>query len=110
MNSDSREPFETLIKTYRGLQDRPDDYLYDGHLEEVGEIASYSLRAGEAVIHDGLTLHGSQTNRSDRTRRGWACVFFPADTQYTGMPRLESDGLGLLPFQPFDHPRFPIVA
>ncbi len=110
MNSDSRLPFEELIKTYRGLKDRPDEYLYEGDLDEVGEITSFSLRAGEAVIHDGLTLHGSQTNGSDRTRRGWACVYFPADTQYTGMPRLEADGLGLVPFQPFDHPRFPIVA
>jgi hypothetical protein len=29
---------------------------------------------------------------------------------HTGMPRLEADGLGLVPLQPLDHPRFPIVA
>jgi ectoine hydroxylase-related dioxygenase (phytanoyl-CoA dioxygenase family) len=109
-NSDSRKPLETLLTSARGLCDKPDDYLYEGDAERVGEVVSFPLRAGEAVIHDGLTLHASASNRGDRMRRGWACVYFPSETQYTGMPRLESDGLGLTPFETFDHPRFPVIA
>lgn len=73
---------------------RPDDYRI----------------VGEPVAHDGMTLHGSYPNRSDWVRRSWVAMFFPADTQYTGLPRVETDGLGLEVFKPFAHPRFPQVC
>jgi Phytanoyl-CoA dioxygenase (PhyH) len=92
------------------LKNSPYEFLYEGDRDKVGGIVSYTLRAGQAVVHDGLTLHGSGINRTDRVRRGFTCVFFPSDTQYTGMPRLETDGLSLQPFNEFNHPRFAIVA
>jgi len=107
INKDSRASLDAVRSV---IKESPDDFLYEGDSERVGKITWFSLRSGEAVIHDGLTLHGSASNLSDRMRRGWACVYFPSDTQYTGMPRAEADGLGLVPFGTFDHPKFPIVA
>lgn len=108
-SSDARESYEEHLKTQRGA-DGPEDYLFEGAQSELGSIKSFTLRAGEAVVHDGLTLHASFENCTERVRKGWACVYFPADTQYTGMPRMESDNLGLIPFKEFDHPRFAVVA
>jgi hypothetical protein len=67
-------------------------------------------RAGEAVIHDGLVFHGSGLNNSDRVYRRASFVYFPADTKYTCVPYPSTDGLGLAPFKPLDHARFPLVS
>ncbi len=104
------------VSRWRGPQTpRPangslEQLLREDDWEVVGEVVCMPLRAGEAIVHDGLLVHGSLANRSDRIRRGWVVAYFPADTQYTGMPRKESDGLGLEAFKPFDHPRFPIIV
>lgn len=87
-----------------------DHLLSDDDRALVGDRVALPLRAGEAFIHDGLTLHGSETNRSDRVRRALGIIYMDADTLYNGMPRPETDGLGLVPFEPFDHPNFPIVG
>ena len=78
--------------------------------EVVGEVICETQRAGEAVIHDGLVLHGSGLNTGDRAYRRASFVFFPADTKYTCVPWPGTEGLGLQPFKPLDHPRFAIVA
>ncbi len=83
--------------------------LRDYDWEIVGDVACMSLRVGEAIVHDGLLVHGSLPNRSNRIRRGWVVTYFPADTQYTGMLRKESDGLGLEAFKFFDVLTFPVV-
>ena len=105
----TRPPPEGHVPEIRGLTS-PEEYFHEGMADQVGEITPFTLRTGEAVIHDSLTLHGSSANQTGRVRRGFATVYFPSDTQYNGAPRLESDDLGLVPFQPFDHPRFRIVA
>lgn len=81
---------------------RPDD------LEVVGAPVTVALSAGEATVHDALTLHGAGPNQSDRPRRAWTAVFLPASTRYTGGPHPQEgiDALGLVPFEPFDHSRF----
>jgi ectoine hydroxylase-related dioxygenase (phytanoyl-CoA dioxygenase family) len=104
-SKDSRTKVEVNGPVPLGTADR---FLYGGDTLE--KPISFTLEAGEAVIHDGLTIHGSDGNNSDRVRRGWGSVYVPSETQYTGMPRAETDGLGLTPFGTFDHPKFPIVA
>ena len=84
--------------------------LREDDRELVGEVLCAPQRAGEAVIHDGLTFHGSGLNVSGRAYRRASFVYFPADTKYTCVPYPSSDGLGLAPFQPLEHERFPIVA
>jgi ectoine hydroxylase-related dioxygenase (phytanoyl-CoA dioxygenase family) len=84
--------------------------LREDDRELVGEVICHPQRAGEAVIHDGLTFHGSGLNDSDRAYRRASFVYFPADTKYTCVPYPSCDGLGLAPFQPLEHARFPIVA
>jgi ectoine hydroxylase-related dioxygenase (phytanoyl-CoA dioxygenase family) len=91
-----REEFMQLL--------REDDY------EIVGDTICETQRAGEAVIHDGLVFHGSGLNDSDRAYRRASFVYFPADTKYTGVPYYSTDGLGLTPFKPLDHPKFPLVS
>jgi ectoine hydroxylase-related dioxygenase (phytanoyl-CoA dioxygenase family) len=78
--------------------------------EIVGEVICETQRAGEAVIHDGLIFHASGLNTSDRAYRRASFVYFPADTKYTGVPYYSTDGLGLEPFKPLAHERFPIVG
>jgi ectoine hydroxylase-related dioxygenase (phytanoyl-CoA dioxygenase family) len=77
--------------------------------EIVGDVICETQRAGEAVIHDGLIFHASGLNTSDRAYRRASFVYFPADTKYTCVPYYSTDGLGLEPFKPLAHERFPIV-
>lgn len=64
------------------------------------------LLAGDATVHDGLTLHGAGPNQSSEPRRVWACVFIPADTLWTGAPfsNKNLDSYTLTPFKPFNEP------
>jgi ectoine hydroxylase-related dioxygenase (phytanoyl-CoA dioxygenase family) len=78
--------------------------------EMVGDVICETQRAGEAVIHDGLIFHASGLNTSERAYRRASFVYFPADTKYTCVPYYSTDGLGLEPFKPIEHQRFPIVA
>jgi ectoine hydroxylase-related dioxygenase (phytanoyl-CoA dioxygenase family) len=83
--------------------------LREDDREVVGEVICEPQRAGEAVIHDGLVFHGSGLNAAERVYRRASFVYFPADTKYTRVPYPSTDGLGLAPFQPLDHPNFAIV-
>lgn len=67
------------------------------------------LSAGDATIHSALTIHGAAANTHDRPRLSYAWTYFDAATQYTGAPFAQTDGLGLVVNEPFDHPDFPIV-
>jgi ectoine hydroxylase-related dioxygenase (phytanoyl-CoA dioxygenase family) len=67
------------------------------------------LRAGEAMIHHGLLIHGSAANATDRLRRAYAMVFIPSDTRYTGQNHISTDHLGLTPQTILDHPDFPVI-
>jgi ectoine hydroxylase-related dioxygenase (phytanoyl-CoA dioxygenase family) len=86
----------------------PDRFLREG--EVLDPPISFALKAGEAVVHDGCMIHGGEGNRSDRMRRGWACIYFPSEARYTEAPvRPEAAGLGLVPSEPFAHPKFPVI-
>jgi ectoine hydroxylase-related dioxygenase (phytanoyl-CoA dioxygenase family) len=73
-----------------------------------GEPVTVPIEAGEATVHDALTLHGAGPNLSSRPRRAWTVVYLPGSTLYTGGPHPQEgiNSLGLTPFEPFDHPRF----
>jgi ectoine hydroxylase-related dioxygenase (phytanoyl-CoA dioxygenase family) len=85
------------------------ELLREDDREIVGEVICETQRAGEAVIHDGLIFHASGLNAGDRPYRRASFVYFPADTRYTCVPWHSTDGLGLAPFEPIAHERFPII-
>jgi ectoine hydroxylase-related dioxygenase (phytanoyl-CoA dioxygenase family) len=42
------------------------------------------LEAGDVCFHHCLTVHRSDPNRSDRSRRGYTVIYMPGETEYTG--------------------------
>ena len=91
-----------------GREHELEDILRPDDLAVVGEPVTIPLSAGEATVHDGLTLHGAGPNLSDRPRRGWSIVFLPGDTLWTGGPHPHAELNRYLDEVngPFDHPRF----
>ena len=83
---------------------RPDD------LEIVGDPITQPLNAGEATVHDGLTLHGAGENLSNHPRRGWTIIYIPSDTRWTGgpHPHAENNIPGMTLGDTWDDPRFHI--
>ena len=43
-----------------------------------------ALEAGDVCFHHCLTVHRSDPNRSQRSRRGYTVIYMPGDTEYTG--------------------------
>ncbi len=68
------------------------------------------LRAGDATVHDMLTVHSAPENLTDTPRWVYATHRFPADAFYTGAPQRFFDGLGLEVNRPIDHPSLPLLA
>lgn len=83
---------------------RPDD------LEIVKPPVTQPLAAGEATVHDGLTLHGAGENSSDKPRRGWTIIFIPSDTRWTGgpHPHAQNNIPGMKLGDTWDYPQFRI--
>ena len=42
------------------------------------------IETGDVCFHHCLTVHRSDPNRSERSRRGYTVIYMPGDTQYTG--------------------------
>jgi ectoine hydroxylase-related dioxygenase (phytanoyl-CoA dioxygenase family) len=84
------------------------DLLREHENALVGDPVTIPLSAGDATVHDGLTIHGAGENHSDDVRVGWALVFIPADALWTGLshPHANMRDLGMQPGETFDHPRF----
>lgn len=94
-----------------GGQDVPlESLLSDEDHAYVGEPFTTAFAAGDATVHDGSLLHSAGANRTDRPRRGWGVRFIPASTLYTGGAHRSFDGLGLKPFEPFEHADFPLMS
>ena len=89
---------------------RLDDVLTAEDRAYIGEPVTTALRAGDATVHDGSLLHSAGPNRTDRPRRAWGVRFIPAETLYTGAAHQLFDGLGLEPFEPFEHEYFPLIS
>ncbi len=88
---------------------RPGDDQLSRHpwLKELELSPPLDLRAGDATAHHALTVHGAPANRRDRPRLSFTVTYFDADARYTGAPYRQTDGLGLVVNEPFEHPRFP---
>jgi ectoine hydroxylase-related dioxygenase (phytanoyl-CoA dioxygenase family) len=66
-----------------------------------------NMKAGDATVHDMLTVHYAPENATDQPRWAWANHWFPADALYTGASQRRTNGLELTINQEFDHPHFP---
>jgi hypothetical protein len=64
----------------------------------------HHLRAGDATVHHGLTVHGAPENSTDRARWATLCAYFPSDA-----PDERADGFGLASGEPLDYTHFPLV-
>jgi ectoine hydroxylase-related dioxygenase (phytanoyl-CoA dioxygenase family) len=69
----------------------------------------FTLRAGDATVHDWMTVHAAPANETDRPRWVYTNSLFPAETLYTGAQQRRTDGCGLKVNGPLDHPRFPVL-
>ena len=87
-----------------------DETLRPEDRELVSDPVTQPLAAGEATVHDGLTLHGAGENLSDRPRRGWTIIYIPAETRWTGGPHPHADNniAGMVLGDTWDDPRFEV--
>lgn len=85
-----------------------DETLRPEDLELVSDPVTQPLLAGEATVHDGLTLHGAGENLSDRSRRGWTIIFMPSETRWTGglHPHADNNIDGMVLGDTWTDPRF----
>ncbi|GAA3445476.1 phytanoyl-CoA dioxygenase family protein [Planomonospora venezuelensis] len=79
-------------------------------LKELELSPPLDLAAGDATVHHALTVHGAAANRRDSPRLSFTVTYFDAGALYTGTPYRQTDGLGLAVNEPFEHPKFPVVA
>ena len=101
--------FGTLGKAFV----RPGDELDQQHpwlKEELTLSDPIHMRAGDATVHDFLTVHGAPANQTDQNRWSYSVTYMPATGLYTGMPNRFFDGLGLTIDEPVEHPNFPRIA
>jgi hypothetical protein len=81
------------------------------HLAKYPISPSHHFNAGDAIAHDGMTLHFAPVNHTNRVRWAYTSYRVPAETQYTASPPSPwLDGLGLVPNEPIEHPLLPIVT
>ena len=85
-----------------------DEGLRPEDLELVSDPVVVPLAAGEATVHDGLTVHGAGENLSEQPRRGWTIIFIPAETRWTGgpHPHAANNIAGMALGDTWDDPRF----
>lgn len=90
---------------------RPDhDYVKMLADKEQWELTPpLSLSAGDATVHADLTIHGTESNRSNGARLGAGSFYIDPDTLFTGAPYAITDGLDLEINKPLDPRRFPIL-
>ena len=85
-----------------------DETLRPEDRELVSDPVTQPLLAGEATVHDGLTLHGAGENLSDQPRRGWTMIFMPSETRWTGglHPHADNNIDGMVLGDTWTDPRF----
>jgi hypothetical protein len=81
------------------------------HLERYPISEPEHFAPGDAIAHDGMTLHSAPLNNTNRVRWAYTSYRIPAETRYTASPPSPwLDGLGLKPNEPIEHPLLPIVT
>lgn len=68
------------------------------------------MKAGDATVHGGLTLHCASENRGDSPRWAYITLYIPGDALWTGSQFLGMDNAELQIGQQFNHPFFPIIC
>lgn len=93
-----------------GRYDGLDQDWITGHPEDAGKLsAPNALKAGDATLHDVLTMHGTDRNQSDQIRVAYPVTYISSESLYTGAPSSVTDGLGLAVDRPLSHEFFPVL-
>jgi ectoine hydroxylase-related dioxygenase (phytanoyl-CoA dioxygenase family) len=66
------------------------------------------LAAGDATVHNALTVHGAPANRTTASRWAYTALYMDEATLYTGAPYKPVDMTGLQPSGKVDE-RFPVL-
>ena len=67
------------------------------------------LVAGDATVHNLMTIHSAPENRTHDPRWAYVLTVFPDQALYTGAPHRNTDGLGLTVNERLEHERFPLL-
>ncbi|HEY4279604.1 MAG TPA: phytanoyl-CoA dioxygenase family protein [Conexibacter sp.] len=67
------------------------------------------MRAGDATVHNLMTIHAAAQNDTEELRWAYVTSLFPSDSLFTGAQQRRTDGLGLRVNEPFDNPRFELL-
>lgn len=105
LNGSHREPPGGMM----GVVGEDATEIYPELFERYTESEPGTYAPGDAVFHNSLTWHASGVNRTDRVRWAMSSYRISARSRYTGQHNFNTDGLGLVPNQHFDHPNFPTV-
>lgn len=87
---DAREVYPELFERYKVSE--PRDY-----------------NPGDAMFHHCLTWHSAGMNKTNKLRWAITNQRMSASVRYTGQPSGNTDDMGLVPIQRYDHPNFPTV-
>ncbi len=68
------------------------------------------MPAGSCTFHDGRTFHYAGPNTTDRPRRAIITIYMADGTTYNGNPHVVTNGLDLVPGEPFTHESFPVLS
>jgi ectoine hydroxylase-related dioxygenase (phytanoyl-CoA dioxygenase family) len=69
-------------------------------LQELSLSPPLALSAGDATVHDSLTVHGAPENRTEKPRVAYVLNYVPADALYVGIPAAVTSGEQLKPPPP----------
>ena len=107
LNGSHREPPRGCVQY---TQDQTVVGLYPELFSQYEVAPAHHLHPGDVLAHDSLTFHFAQPNRTNRLRWAYTSYRVPANTLYNGIPNARFTEFNFVPWQPFDHPKFPIVA
>jgi hypothetical protein len=80
-------------------------------LEELGVISEpLDLKAGDATVHSGGTLHSAPPNTTSEPRWVYNSIMVPARSTYTGNVFWPNEGIEMAKGELFPDHRFPVLA
>ena len=68
------------------------------------------LRAGDATVHHGCTVHGAAANDTASPRWAYIAEFIPGDARVAGRRSARVEAAGLAAGDGFDHPAFRLTS
>lgn len=79
-------------------------------LQELGISEPLTYELGDISVHTHLTIHGAGLNMLNRPRWGYLLATQPADVCWNGSPNPNFDSTGMVPWQPLNDERFPLIG